>query len=231
MVEVSLSLRAADVARLGEQLRIVQDAGAQVIHIDVCDGHFAPDVSFGVPIVESIGRATNFTLDVHLLVERPERFVADLIRVGAQRVAVHPESTTDLLRLLRMIRSRGAQAGVALLPGTPVETVSEVVSEMDFLNILSADPGTAEETYIPQSASKVKRAAELRSRSGASFELHAEGGICVEHIEELLTAGADGVVAGKAAFAEPDPKASLREFMRWASNDRGERPVAHPSES
>jgi ribulose-phosphate 3-epimerase len=231
MAGLSLSLEAIDIARLGEQLGIVRDSGIRMVHIDVTDGHFAPDVAFGIPIVDSIRRATDFALDLHVLVERPDRFVADLIRIGPSRVAVHAEPPADVLSLLRIIRSQGMEAGVALLPGTPVEALNEVGPEMDFLNVLSADPRAQEETYIPRTTSKVRRAVELRARCGASFAVQVEGGIDKEQVFELLAAGADQIVAGKAAFRQPDPRSCLREFIRRVSDgdERGENHGAPPT--
>jgi ribulose-phosphate 3-epimerase len=233
MVLVAPSLRAANFARLGEQLELIRQAGCRMIHIDVPDGHFAPDVGFGIPVVESIRKATDLTLDVHLLVERPERFVRDFTVAGADRIAVHAEATANLYGALRLIRSQGAIAGVALRAATPLESVGEIFAELDFLNILSADPGEAEETYISHSTSKVKAAAELRARRQAQFSLQVEGAIGPGRLPELTLAGANIVVAGAACFGQPDPGASLKEFIRRASeaSEELERAESHIRES
>jgi ribulose-phosphate 3-epimerase len=217
MVLVAPSLRTADLARLGEQLEIVRKAGARMVHIDVCDGHFAPDVFFGVPVVESIRKATDLTLDVHLLVERPERFVREFAEVGADRIAIHPEATANLYGTIRLIRSQGAIAGVALHAGTPLASVSDVFAELDFLNILSAGTGEAEDEYISHSTSKVRAAAELRAHHQAQFSLQVEGGIDASRLPELTLAGANIVVVDAACFGQADPGASLKEFIRIAS--------------
>jgi ribulose-phosphate 3-epimerase len=233
MVLVAPSLRAADIARLGEQLEIVRQAGARMVHIDVSDGHFAPDVAFGVPVVESIRKATDLTLDVHLLVERPERFVREFAGVGADRIAIHPEATANLYGTLRLIRSQGSIAGVALHAATPLASVSDVFGELDFLNILSADPGEAEEDYISHSTSKVRAAGELRARHQVQFSLQVEGGIDVSRLPELTLAGANIVVVNGACLGQADPGASLREFIRKASetSEELERAGSHLRES
>lgn len=217
MVLVAPSLRAADLARLGEQLEIVRQAGARMIHVDVSDGHFAPEVAFGVPVVESIRKATDLTLDVHLLVERPERFVREFAEAGADRIAIHPEATANLYAALRLIHYQGAIAGVALHAATPLASVSDVTAELDFLNILSADPGAAKGGYISHSTSKVRAAAELRARHQAQFSLQVEGGIDASRLPELTVAGANIVVVNGACFGQADPGASLKEFIRKAS--------------
>lgn len=211
MTLVCPSLRAADLARLGEQLESIRKAGARMIHLDVSDGHFRPEVGFGVPVVESIRKATDLTLDVHLLVERPDRFITDFVSAGADRIAVHPETTHDLYRSLRLIRKQGAIAGVALSPATPLESVSDLLADLDFLNVLSADPGEAEEDYIPYAASKLKAAAGLRASRGAQLSLQVEGAIGRERIDELIEAGANIIVVGAASFSRQDSAAGPGE--------------------
>jgi ribulose-phosphate 3-epimerase len=217
MLLVAPSLEAGHVARLGEQLEVIRRAGARMIHIDVSDGHFAPDVCFGVPVIESIRKATDLTLDLHLLVERPERFVRDFATAGADRIAIHPEATPNLYGALRLIRAQGAIAGVALNPATPIEAVSEVLGELDFLNVLSSDPGGAEENYIPNSTSKAKAAAEVRARSDGLFSVQVEGGIDLGRLPELTRAGANIVVISSACLGQLDPEGCLKDFIRRAS--------------
>jgi ribulose-phosphate 3-epimerase len=229
MALVCPSLQAADFARLGEQLEIVREAGARMVHIDVTDGHFVPGVGFGLPVVESIRKVTDLTLDVHLLVERPERFVREFIEAGADRVSVHPDATGNLYGVLRMIRSAGAIAGVALRFATPLDTVSEVLADLDFLNLLSADPGEAGEDYIPHSTSKLRSASVLRDRHGGEFSLQLEGGIDPERVHDVIDAGANILVVGAACFGQSDPAASLKELFRRASeaSEKIERAGSH----
>jgi ribulose-phosphate 3-epimerase len=217
MALVCPSLRAADFARLGEQLRVVREAGARMVHIDVMDGHVVPAVSFGLPVVESIRKATDLTLDVHLLIERPERFAREFILAGADRVAIHPETTADLYGVVRLIRSGGAIAGVALRPAVPLDTVTDVLADLDFLNILSADPGEAEENYIPYSTFKLRAAAEFRRRRGGEFSLQLEGGIDPHRVREVIDAGANILVMGARCFDKPESGSCLKDLFHRVS--------------
>src|ERR1700730_2791996 len=162
MALIAPALVSADFARLGEALEIVKSAGASMIHIDVMDGHFAPDISMGQPVVASIRRATDLVLEVHLMVERPERYAAEFLEIGADRVSIHPEATPHLNRTLGLIRKRGAKAGLALNPATPVGLLSEVWDQIDFLTILGADPGGTEQAVISRTSSKVLAASRIR---------------------------------------------------------------------
>jgi ribulose-phosphate 3-epimerase len=222
MALVCPSLRAADFARLGEQLGIVREAGARMVHIDVTDGHAVPGVAFGLPVVEAIRKATDLTLDAHLLIERPERFVGDFIEAGADRIAVHPETTDNLYGVLRLIRSGGAIAGVALRPATALDAVSEVLADLDFLNILSADPGEAEEDYIPYSTSKLRSASVFRNRRGGEFSIQLEGGIGPERVRDIIDAGANILVMGAACFGQSDPGMCLKELFHRVSEASAE---------
>lgn len=210
-------LLAADLARLGKDLEMIREAGAKRIHIDVCDGHFAPGVTVGLPVVTSLRKATSLELDVHLLVERPERFVTDFIEAGADSIAAHPESTSDFYRVLRLIKSRGRRAGAALGLGTPIEMVSAVANELDFLSILSAEPGEAEQPYASHATQKLSAALQARRDWQAHFAVQAEGGIDQNRMRELAAAGADALVMGSEIFRRSDAKAHLQELIHAAS--------------
>ena len=212
------SLLAADFARLGEALRTIKEAGAGTVHVDVMDGHFVEDISVGQPVVRNLRKATDLTLDLHLLIERPERYVGEFLAAGADRLAVHIEATTRLHQVLDVIRKQGVQAGVALNPSTPVDSIVDLVGEFDYLSILSSDPGLGEGTFIPRSAEKVRAAASLRDERRAEFVIQVEGGIRVEHMERLVQAGADILVAGSAIFNSENPKARLGEILRLVSS-------------
>jgi len=214
------SLLAADFARLGEALYIMQAAGAPMLHLEVMDGHFVEEITVGQPIVRSLRKATNLVLDLHLLIERPERYISDFVEAGADRISVHAEATTRLHRVLGQIREQGAKAGVALNPATPVETIADMVGEFDFLSVLSSDPGLRERTFLPRSVEKVRAAAILRDERRADFAIQVEGGIRLEHVEQLARAGADILVAGSAIFYSDDPKARLNEMRCLVSQSR-----------
>ncbi len=231
MALIAPALLAADLARLGEALRTVEAAGCRMVHIDVGDGHFTSDVTMGQPVIDSIRKATRLELDLHLLIERPERYVAEFVQAGANRVSIHPESTPHLYRALRLIRRSGAKAGVALGPGTPLDLVSEVLPETDFLSILTADTdgqpdvarGSGEDELIPAQLDKLEAAVELRKQRGLRFELQVEGGFTRQNIERVARAGADILVGGFDIFVSLDPLARLTDLMRAAScADRGQ---------
>jgi ribulose-phosphate 3-epimerase len=217
MALIAPSLLAADFARLGEALHILEAAGASMLHIEVMDGHFVEDISVGQPVVRGLRKATGLVLDVHLLIERPERYFADFIEAGADRISVHLEATTRLHRVLEQIRAQGAKAGVALNPATPLATIVDLVGEFDYLSILSSDAGLSERTFIPGAVRKVRAAASLRAERRADFAIQVEGGILFEHLEQLTRAGADILVAGSAIFNSDDPKARLGEMLRVVS--------------
>ena len=219
MVQIAPSLLAADFARLGEALHIIKDAGASMVHVDVMDGHFVPDLSVGQPVIKSLRKATDLVLDVHLLIERPERFVDEFAALGADRIAIHAEATPNLHRVLRMIRTGGARAGLALNPSTAVETIADDLESIDYLLILSADLGFANSSFLPATLCKVQTACALRRERRLDFAVQVEGGIGQGQIEALGEAGADILVAGSDIFQE-DPKTRLAKMMRLAALSR-----------
>ena len=225
MALIAPSLLAADFARLGEALRTIKAAGAPMLHVDVMDGHFVEDISVGQPVISGLRKATDLVLGLHLLIERPERYVAEFLDGGADRISIHLEATTSMHRVLEEIRKRGAKAGVALNPATPVETVVDLVGEFDYLSILSSDPGLDERALIPRSVEKVQAAASLREARRADFAIEVEGGIRFEHVEQLTRAGADILVAGLAIFDSKDPKARLGEVLKLAATSQRAREV------
>ncbi len=220
MAVIAPSLLAADFARLGEALEIIKAAGASMVHVDVMDGHFAPDITVGQPLIACLRKATDLVLDVHLLVERPERYVAQFVDAGAERLSVHSEATPHLHRVLDLILARGARAGVALNPATPVESVAEVLGELDFLTILTADPGIKEQAFIPRSVEKICAAWCARADRCLKFALQVEGAVSFGNCEQLIQAGADILVAGSAIFHSETPKARLAEMIRLAFSAR-----------
>lgn len=226
MASIAPALLAADFARLGEALRTFEAAGCRRCHIDIVDGHFAQEMTIGQPVFESIRKATTIELDLHLLIERPERYISDF--AGADRIAVHPESTPQLHRALDLVRLHGSRPGVALLPGTTVESVADLLDEVDFVSVLAADPvfGPAAQSAAAGTAGKlttlglrkVREAARIRAERGLPFEVHAEGGLELEHLEDWIVAGADILVGGFAIFDTDDPVAALRHLARRAES-------------
>jgi ribulose-phosphate 3-epimerase len=217
MALIAPSLLAANFAHLAEALKIIQGAGASMVHVDVMDGHFVPDITVGQPVIRSLRKATDLVLDVHLLVERPERYAREFLEAGADRLSVHAEATPNLHRTLAEIRRRAAKAGLALNPATPVEFVDDLLEDIDFLLLLSSDLGFGEQSFLPRTISKVEAAFAARARKRLDFAVQVEGGIGFEQVEELARAGADILVAGSAIFHNDDPKRRLAEMIHVAS--------------
>ncbi|HLY63520.1 MAG TPA: ribulose-phosphate 3-epimerase [Terriglobia bacterium] len=217
MALIAPSLFSADFARLGEALAMVKAAGAPMIHLDVVDGHFVPGITAGQPVIKSIRRATDLILDVHLLVERPERYAAEFVAAGADRVSVHPESTTNLHRVLEIIRAAGAKAGAALNPGTPLDAMLDTLGQIDFLTVLTADVGFREHAFIAGSFDKIRAAVRLRDERRLKFAIQVEGGLTFERVESVIRAGADILVAGSDIFERESPKARLADWIHLAA--------------
>jgi ribulose-phosphate 3-epimerase len=219
MVLIAPSILAADFARLGEALQEVKSLGASVIHIDVMDGHFGPEISVGQPVVRSIRQATQLDLDVHLMVDRPERYLTDFIRVGADRLAFHAEATPDVYRAVKLAKDQGIKVGLALNPGTPVQGGFALLQELDYLLILSATALHGEKGFIGDTIDKVRTARKERDRRGLNLAIEVEGGIGPEQAEELALAGADILVVGSAIFDSNDRGKAMRELRRRANPD------------
>jgi ribulose-phosphate 3-epimerase len=186
-----------------------------MVHVDVMDGHFVPDISVGQPVVKSLRKATNLALDLHLLIERPERYVSEFVEMGADRIAVHAEATPNLHRVLKVIRSGGAKAGLALNPSTALTSVADDLGEIDYLLILSADLGFVNPMFLPRTLDKVRDAYGLRRDARMDFAIEVEGAVGEELIEPLGRAGADILVAGSDIFQD-DPKTRLQTMLRRA---------------
>src|SRR5580704_7490752 len=190
-IEIAPSILASNFARLGEEIRTVEQGGAEVIHVDVMDGHFVPNISIGIPVVESLRQATRFPLDVHLMIEQPEEYIEEFVRAGASRVLVHEEATVHLDRALAMIREHGAEAGAAINPATPVVMLSEILGKLDTVLVMSVNPGFGGQKFIPGALEKIRQLNQWRSRYNASFRIEVDGGVDLENIAELAQAGAN----------------------------------------
>jgi len=219
MALIATSIVAADWTRLGEALETTRAAGVSMVHVDVMDGHFVPEISVGQPVVASLRKATELPVEVHLLVERPERFVEDFLKAGADRVSVQFEATHQLPGLLDSIRARGAKAGVALTYRTPLDAVSEILGELDFVTILCAQPTLRDckNEFIPRSIEKLRGALRTREEKRLSFAIEAEGGIGAGNFEQVATAGADILVVGSDIFTNVDPLNLLAHMVRTAA--------------
>lgn len=216
-VEVAPSILAADFARLGEQIDALKSAGCQMLHVDVMDGHFVPNISIGVPVVRSLRQATELVLDCHLMIAEPDRYLEAFAEAGADMISVHQEAAPHLDRSLGAIRAAGAQAGVVVNPATPVALLSEVLRQVDFVLVMSVNPGFGGQKFLPGALSKIRQLCRWRAEWGTQFRVEVDGGIEVENIGEVARAGADIIVAGTAIFHASDPRESFLRLQRAAS--------------
>ncbi|HUO34227.1 MAG TPA: ribulose-phosphate 3-epimerase [Candidatus Acidoferrum sp.] len=222
-IEIAPSILAADFSRLGDEVRKVESGGADVLHVDVMDGHFVPNLSIGIPVVESLRKATRLPLDVHLMIENPEEYIEDFVRAGANRVLVHQEATVHLDRALAMVRENGSEAGAVINPATPVALLSEVLDRVDTVLVMSVNPGFGGQKFIHGAFAKIRQLAEWRARYNGAFRIEVDGGVDLENIGELAQAGANTFVAGTSIFHTPDPTAAARELRQRASGALSQR--------
>ena len=216
-IEIAPSILAANFARLGEEIRAVEQGGADVIHVDVMDGHFVPNISIGIPVVKSLSQATRLPLDVHLMIEQPEKYIEEFVRAGAARVLIHQEATVHLDRALSMIREFGAQAGAAINPATPVAMLSDVLDKLDTVLVMSVNPGFGGQKFIPGAMEKIRQLNEWRTRYNHSFRIEVDGGVGMENAAALAQAGANTLAAGTTIFHAPDPASATRQMRKLAT--------------
>ncbi len=216
MVEILPSILAADFARLGEQIAAVEAAGCRMLHLDVMDGHFVPNLTIGPPVVQSVRKITRATLDVHLMIEDPGKFAPVFIEAGADQISVHQEACRNLDRTLRMIRSEGAKAGVVINPATPTATLEEVLDIVDYVLVMSVNPGLGGQTFIQNSLHKVRQLAQRRKERGLQFTIEIDGGVTKENVGTVVDAGVEWVVAGSSIFHTVNPAAAFAEMRQLA---------------
>jgi ribulose-phosphate 3-epimerase len=215
-VLIAPSILSANFAALGEAITIVEEAGADLIHVDVMDGHFVPNITIGPPVVKSIRRVATRPLDVHLMIEEPDRFIEAFHDAGAAMISVHVEVLPHLHRTIHAIKKLGAKAGVVLNPSTPVVSIENVAADVDYVLVMSVNPGFGGQTFIPRSESKVREVRALLDRVGNPAPVEIDGGIDHSNIARVVTAGARMIVAGSAIFHSPDPERATRELKAAA---------------
>lgn len=215
--DVAPSILAADFARLGEQIQALKQAGCRILHLDVMDGHFVPNITIGVPVLRSLRQATDLVLDCHLMISEPDRYLEAFAEAGADMISVHQEAAPHLDRTLAAIRAAGAEAGVVLNPATPVATLSEVLGQVDFVLVMSVNPGFGGQKFLRGALAKLTQLSAWRADRGDQFRLEVDGGIGVENIGEVVRAGAEIVVAGTSIFESADPAQRFSELQRAAT--------------
>jgi ribulose-phosphate 3-epimerase len=212
-VKIAPSILSSDFGRLAEEIQTVEAGGADWIHVDVMDGHFVPNITIGPVVVEGARRATRLPLDVHLMIEDPDRYLEAFVDAGADVLTVHAEACRHLHRTLQRIRQLGAKAGVALNPGTPLSAVEEIASGLDLLLVMSVNPGFGGQAFIPASVDKVARARDLLDAAGSTADIEVDGGVDATNAAVLVDAGATVLVAGSAVYGHPEgPGAGVRSI-------------------
>ena len=217
MIELAPSILSADFAHLADQVHRAVEGGASVVHVDIMDGHFVPNLTIGPPVVKSLRKVTDLPLDCHLMIENADDFIPVFADAGANWISVHQESCVHLDRTLHHVREHGCQAGVVINPSTPVEMLSEVLDIVDYVLVMSVNPGFGAQKFIPNSLHKMRRLAETRARRGLNFRIEVDGGIALETVAEVVRAGAEILVAGNAVFGKGDPKDNAEKLLKAAS--------------
>jgi ribulose-phosphate 3-epimerase len=215
-VLIAPSILSADFAALGDAVAAVQRGGADLIHVDVMDGHFVPNITIGVPVVKSLRRIARVPLDVHLMIEDPDRYLDAFADAGAAMISVHAEVLPHLHRTVHAIKARGVKAGVVINPATPVAALSDIAADVDYVLVMSVNPGFGGQTFIPRSESKVRDVRALLDAAGNEAAVEIDGGIDLHNVARVVAAGARMIVAGSAVFNTPDPERAVRDLKAAA---------------
>lgn len=216
MVELAPSILSADFARLAEQVQAAGNGGAALIHVDIMDGHFVPNITIGPPVVRSLRKSTELPLDCHLMIEDPDAYIPAFAEAGADWISVHQEACRHLDRTLHLIRDHHCSPGVVINPATPVETLSEVLDLVDYVLVMSVNPGFGAQQFIPGTLRKVSKLASLRAQRGLGFRIEIDGGIAHDTVADAVRAGAEVLVAGNAIFGHGDPKTNAENLLKAA---------------
>jgi ribulose-phosphate 3-epimerase len=217
LIELAPSILSADFARLGEQVRAACEGGASVIHVDVMDGHFVPNLTIGPPVVKSLRQATQLPLDCHLMIENPDEFIPAFADAGADWISVHQEACRHLNRTLHLIKTHNCHAGVVINPATPVDTLAEVLDIVDYVLVMSVNPGFGGQKFIPGALHKMRRLAEIRSQRRLLYRIEVDGGVALDTVAEVVRAGAEVLVAGNAVFGNGNPKQNAEALLKAAT--------------
>ena len=212
MVKIAPSILSADFSRLLEHVNEVENAGVEYLHVDVMDGHFVPNISFGAPILNALKGKTSLFMDVHLMIETPDRYIEDFVKAGADLINVHVEACTHLHRTIQLIKSFGVKAAVTLNPATPLNVLDEILPELDMVLLMSVNPGFGGQSYIQATTDKIKRLKQMIIERNPSCEIEVDGGINLKNVKEVVDAGADVIVAGSAIFNTDNIMDTVKAF-------------------
>jgi ribulose-phosphate 3-epimerase len=217
MIKLAPSILSADFARLGEQIDEAARAGADYIHVDVMDGHFVPNITIGAPVVAAIRPLTSLPLDVHLMIEHPERYISDFVKAGADIITVHVEASSHLLSTIKAIKEQGVKAGVSLNPPTPLSAVDEFIHHVDLVLIMSVNPGFGGQSFIPETLPRIEKMRKILDARGVNAELEVDGGINADNAPEIVEAGADVLAVGNSVFRAEDGISGAMQRLREAT--------------
>jgi ribulose-phosphate 3-epimerase len=213
MNRLAPSILSADFTKLGEQVALIEKAGAHLIHIDVMDGHFVPNISFGAVVMKSLLGKTNLPFDVHLMIEDPDRYIEDFATESTEIITVHAEACTHLHRTLQHIKSLGIRASVSLNPATPLSALDAIFEELDLVLLMSVNPGFGGQKFIPSSMAKIKALKEMKDKRNPKLEISIDGGIDLDNVKAVTDAGVQLVVTGSSVFGAPDIEERVKEFL------------------
>ena len=217
LIELAPSILSADFARLGDEVRAACEGGGSVIHVDIMDGHFVPNLTIGPPVVKSLRKVTQLPLDCHLMIENPDEFIPAFAEAGADWISVHQEACRHLNRTLHLIKSHDCLAGVVINPATPVEALFEVLDLVDYVLVMSVNPGFGGQKFIPSAVHKIRRLAQIRAQRALRYRIEVDGGIALDTVAEVVQAGAEIMVAGNAVFGNGDPKKNAEALLKAAT--------------
>jgi ribulose-phosphate 3-epimerase len=217
VIELAPSILSADFARLGEQVRAACEGGASAIHVDIMDGHFVPNLTIGPPVVKSLRKVTKLPLDCHLMIENPDEFIPAFAEAGADWISVHQEVCRHLNRTLHLIKSHNCLAGVVINPATPVDVLAEVLDIVDYVLVMSVNPGFGGQKFIPGALHKMRGLADIRSQRGLSYRIEVDGGVAHDTVADVVRAGAEILVAGNAVFGSGDPTKNVQALLKAAT--------------